>query len=247
MSRNFLFALFSLALLAPLPAFSAAQEIKLDRAPVELRDTVSLQRGAKTFINYCLHCHSASYMRYNRLTDLGLTEQQIKDNLLFEGDKVGQRMTVAMRKDDAREWFGAVPPDLTVIARSRGADWLYTYLREFYRDDSRPTGWNNVVFDKVNMPHALYQLQGAQRLEKVEVADATGEKHVEQKLVLAEPGQLAPLEYDRLVGDLVNYLVYMGEPSKITRLQLGIVTLFFLGLLFVLAYFLKKEYWKDVH
>lgn len=246
MSRRFLFALYSFALLAPLPLFSA-EDIKLDRAAVDLRDTISLQQGAKTFINYCLHCHSASYMRYNRLTDLGLTEQQIKDNLLFEGEKVGQTMTVAMRKADAKEWFGAVPPDLTVIARTRGADWLYTYLRKFYRDDSRPNGWNNTVFPAVNMPHALYQLQGVQRLEKVEVTDAAGEKHVGQKLVLAEPGQLAPLEYDRLAGDLVNYLVYMGEPNKIIRFQLGIVTLFFLGLLLVLAYFLKKEYWKDVH
>jgi len=247
MSVNFLLALFSLALFATLPAFSAAADIKLDHAAVDLRDPISLQRGAKTFINYCLHCHSASYMRYSRLTDLGLTEQQIKDNLLFEGEKVGQTMTVAMRKDDAREWFGAVPPDLSVIARSRGADWLYTYLRKFYRDESRPTGWNNTVFPAVNMPHALYQLQGAQRLEKVEVTNAAGEKHFEHKLVLAEPGQLAPLEYDRLAADLVNYLVYMSEPNKITRLQLGIVTLFFLALFFVLALFLKKEYWKDVH
>ena len=239
--------IFYLLLLVPVLALASEAGMHLDKAPVNLYDNPSLQRGAKVFVNYCLSCHSASYMRYNRLQDIGLTEGQIKENLLFAGEKVGETMTIAMGKKEAKEWFGATPPDLTVISRSRSPDWLYTYLRGFYRDDSRPTGWNNTVFDKVGMPHVLYELQGNQVLHVEEHTDAHGEKHEVKKLELVKPGKLTKPEYDALVGDLVNYLVYMGEPVKTTRMQLGIYVLLFLGIFFVVAYYLKKEFWKDIH
>jgi ubiquinol-cytochrome c reductase cytochrome c1 subunit len=180
-------------------------------------------------------------MRYNRLKDIGLTDQQIKDNLLFTADKVGETMNVAMWRDEAKEWFGVAPPDLTVIARARasadgsGADWLYTYLRSFYRDSERPTGWNNTIFANVGMPHVLWEMQGEQVL---------GADH---KLSLATPGKLKPEEYDAMVADLVGFLQYMGEPAAMQRKSLGWMVLIFLGVLFVLSYALKREYWKDVH
>lgn len=236
---------------APLAA-TASEAVKLSRAPIDENDLVSLQRGAQVFVNYCLNCHGAAYMRYNRLQEIGLSESQIRDNLIFSGVKVGDVMQVAMDRKDGREWFGTAPPDLTVIARSRasasgsGADWLYTYLRSFYRDPSRPTGWNNLVFENVAMPHVLYELQGVQVLRLEEKAGAHGKEEV-RKLVREKPGTMTPVEYDRLVADLVNYLVFMGEPAKHERVRLGIYVLLFLGVLFVLAYALKKEYWKDVH
>ena len=243
--------LFAL-LLVPLVALAATEEIKLDRAPIDGQDLISLQRGVWAFVNYCLNCHSANYMRYNRLNELGLTEQQIRDNLVFTESKVGDLMKNAMDPKDSREWFGAPPPDLTVIARARashagsGADWLYTFLRSFYRDPSRPTGWNNTVFPNVGMPHVLYQLQGEQVL-KTERVQGPGYPIEVQKLALEKPGTMAPIGYDRLVADLVNYLNYMAEPAAGDRKQIGIYVLWFLGVMFVLAYLLKKEYWKDVH
>jgi len=185
-------------------------------------------------------------MRYTRLMDLGLTEQQIKDNLLFTGEKVGDPMSIAAGRKDQREWFGVEPPDLSVIARSRGVNWLYTYMRTFYRDPARGTGWNNLAFANVGMPHVLWQLQGTQVL-KSEIEEHGGQKAEHKKLVLESPGTLSPLEYDQLVRDLVNYLSYMGEPAKTRRVQIGIVVLFFLSLLLVLSWLLKTEYWKDVH
>ncbi|MEO8037176.1 MAG: cytochrome c1 [Betaproteobacteria bacterium] len=240
--------LVALALLAPAVVLAAGHFVP-DPAPIDNHDVASLQRGARNFVSYCLSCHSAQYMRYNRLMDLGLTEQQIKDNFLPADAKVGDPMTVAMRPKDAKQWFGAQPPDLSVIARSRGADWLYTYLRTYYRDDSRPTGWNNLAFPSVGMPHVLWQLQGAQELEVPKEA-AEGEHHgahAGPKLVLVQPGTLTPKQYDAFVADLVNYLVFMGEPARTHRVQIGILTLIFLGVLLVFAYLLKKEYWKDVH
>lgn len=233
--------LFFVCFCMPLLAFASGGELHLDKAPDRSRDYAALQNGAKVFVNYCLNCHAASFMRYNRLRDIGLTEQQIKDNLLFTQEKVGELMTIAMRRDEAKQWFGAAPPDLTVIARARasefgsGADWLYTYLRSFYRDDSRPSGWNNVVFPNVAMPHVLWELQGEQEL---------GPDH---KLVLAKPGLMKPEEFDALVGDLVGFLNYMGEPVQNYRKQLGVAVLIALAVLFVLTYSLKREYWKDVH
>lgn len=228
-------------LFAPLLAFASGPELHLDKAPDKSRDFAALQNGAKVFINYCLNCHGASYMRYNRLGDIGLSDQQIKDNLLFTAEKVGEPMRIAMQREDAKVWFGAAPPDLTVIARSRasefgsGADWLYTYLRTFYRDDSRPSGWNNLVFENVGMPHILWELQGEQ---------AMGPDH---KLQLVKPGLLKAEEYDNMVADLVAYLQFMGEPKAEFRKQLGVVVLIALALIFVFAYALKREFWKDIH
>jgi ubiquinol-cytochrome c reductase cytochrome c1 subunit len=240
-------------LFAPMTAMSAGVEVKLDRAPDRSKDLAALQHGAKLFVNYCLNCHSASYMRYNRLEDIGLTDQQIKDNLLFTADKVGEPMKVAMQAAEARQWFGAAPPDLTVIARSRasgagtGADWLYTYLRGFHRDESRPTGWNNTVFENVGMPHVLYDLQGEQVLRVSHDKDAHGHTVTHKTLELAKPGPLTPEQYDAAVADLVAFLVYMGEPAAESRKQIGLGVLIALTVLGALAYALKKNYWKDVH
>ncbi|MCP5269326.1 MAG: cytochrome c1 [Zoogloeaceae bacterium] len=226
-------------LFAPIVAF-ASGSVHLDKWPGTVADKPALQNGAKLFVNYCLNCHGASYMRYNRLTELGLTEQQIKDNLMFTADKIGEPMRVAARAGEQRAWFGATPPDLTVIARARasadgsGADWLYTYLRQFYRDDKRPTGWNNLAFENVGMPHILWELQGEQVLNK------------DHKLELAVPGKLSPKEYDQAVSDLVGFLVWMAEPMQEQRKQLGIFVILFLCVLFGFAYALKKEYWKDI-
>lgn len=236
----------ALALLALLPmtllpmSVSANEGAHLDKAPIDASNQASLQRGARTFINNCLNCHSANYMRYNRLLEIGLTEKQIKDNLLFAGEKVGDTMKVAMNPDDAKKWFGVAPPDLSVEVRARGADWVYSYMRAFYRDDTTVSGWSNCVFDpvtcKVSMPHVLYQLQGEQIMN-----------HETHQLELAKPGKLAPAEYDALVGDLTNFLAYMAEPAKQQRNHLGWIVLLFLGVLLVLTYKLKKAYWKDIH
>lgn len=221
-------------LLVPLLAL-ANTEAHLDKAPDRSGNQAALQSGARIFINYCLNCHSASFMRYNRLHDIGLSDAQINDNLLFTGDKVGDLMRTALQRQDAKVMFGAAPPDLTLIARVRGSDWLYTYLRGFYRDDSRPSGWNNTVFANVGMPHVLWELQGEQVL---------GDGH---ELKLAKPGKLSPEQYDAAVADLVGYLRYMGEPVAGYRKSLGPLVLLGFGVFFIFAYALKKEYWKDVH
>ncbi len=252
MKMKNLIALAALACAAQLtfalPVLAQEHEPRLDAAPIDPRDLTSLQAGARTFVNYCLNCHSASLMRYSKLEEIGLTEQEIKDNLLFTGEKIGEVMNVAITRKDAKDWFGAPPPDLSVIARSRGADWLYTYLRGFYRDPKTATGWNNVVFPNVAMPHVLWMLQGQQVL-KEEPAKA-GEKEGEgapAKLELAVPGRLSPVAYDVVVRDLVNYMVWMSEPEARVRKRVGVVVLFCLGILVVLTYALYKEFWKDVH
>lgn len=236
--------LLIVCLLGPAIAVGATGEVKLDRANIDLRDAVSIQRGAKVFVNYCLNCHSASYMRYNRLMDLGLSEQQITDNLILSDAKIGDTMAVAMREEDAKNWFGVAPPDLSVIARSRGVDWLYTYLRSFYRDESTVTGWNNPVFPNAAMPHVLWKLQGIQRLHVEEGGDH-GQPHNE--LVLETPGTMSVQAYNEMTRDLVAYLAYMAEPTSVKRVRVGIIVLLFLGLMIVLTWLLKREYWKDVH
>ena len=242
--KNFLFLLAA----APVVAFAAGASIHLDKAPINLADQESLQRGARMFVNYCLNCHSAGYMRYNRMQDLGLTEDQIKENLLFAAEKPGETMKVSMAKADAKAWFGATPPDLSVISRSRGSDWVYTYLRSFYRDDTRATGWNNTVFDKVGMPHVMWDLQGEQIAHFKTVVDHEGkETHVFERFELVKPGSVSQAQYDSMVGDLVNYLAWMAEPVKVKRMQTGLLVLAFLAIFFVIAYYLKKEFWKDVH
>lgn len=246
-----LLGLLAAAALMTGTAVQASTAVALDKAPINVRDVESLQRGAQVFSNYCLSCHGAQAMRFNRLTEIGLSEQQIKDNLLFTGVKVGEQMKVAMQPAESKVWFGAAPPDLSVIARSNGADWLYTYLRSFYRDDTRPTGWNNTVFDKVGMPHVLWELQGEQVLK----IEKHGEHEV-KKLELVKAGLLTSLkngkanttDYDQKVADLTNYLVWMGEPGQTKREQIGYLVLMFLIFLLVpVSYALKKEYWKDVH
>jgi ubiquinol-cytochrome c reductase cytochrome c1 subunit len=261
-----------LALASPL-AFAAEESAMLDSAPIDLRDIASLQAGARTFVNYCLNCHSAGMMRYNKLLELGLTEQQIKDNLLFTADKVGELMNVALTRRDAKEWLGTVPPDLSVIARARGPDWLYTYLRSFYRDRESATGWNNMVYERVAMPHVLWTLSGQQVLEerkfknledaeavgrpqknawKIDVltpeqAGKDGERFILKTIKTETPGSLSQLDYDLLVRDLVNFMTWMSEPNQLERKQAGYVVMLVLLVLLVLAYFVYKEFWKDVH
>jgi ubiquinol-cytochrome c reductase cytochrome c1 subunit len=232
-------------LLAPLAAAAAEGGYRLDRSPHDPRDLVSLQSGARTYMNYCLGCHGLQFMRYEGLKDLGVNEAQIKEHLMFTAEKVGEPIRIAFNPKDAKAWFGVAPPDLSVVARSRGADWLYTYLRTFYRDPKTPTGWNNVVFPNVGMPHALWTLQGQRALE-LESPKEGGHATVHYKWSEISKGAQTAAEYDATVRDLVNFLVYVGEPKGIDRRPIGIVVLFVLGVLFVFAYLLKKEYWKDV-
>ncbi|NDZ15137.1 cytochrome c1 [Variovorax sp. WS11] len=226
--------------------------IAWDKAPNKTNDLAALQNGAKLFVNYCLNCHSAAFMRYNRLQDIGITEQQIKDNLLFTTDKVGETMKANLDPAQAKAWFGGVPPDLTLVARSRaghggtGADYLYTYLRTFYRDDTKATGWNNLVFPSVGMPHALWELQGDRRpvFDKVEAHGHATEvfKGWEQ----VSPGTMTPLQFDQAMGDLVAYLQWMAEPAQNTRIRVGVWVLLFLVLALVFVWRLNASYWKDV-
>jgi ubiquinol-cytochrome c reductase cytochrome c1 subunit len=214
---------------------SAASGVRLERSPHDPRDLTSLQSGARTFVNYCLGCHSMQYMRYSSLTDIGLSEAQVKDYLLFTADKVGEPMKAPLEAKAGKTWFGVNPPDLSVIARVRGADWLYTYLRTFYRDPKTVTGWNNLVYPNVAMPHALWSLQGERALDP--------KTH---KLTETSKGTQSVTEYDTTVRDLVNFLVYASEPAAMSRKTIGIWTLFVLGMLFIFAYLLKREFWRDV-
>jgi ubiquinol-cytochrome c reductase cytochrome c1 subunit len=238
-----------LAVLAIVPGLALASEggVPLEHAPINLYDKDSLQRGAAIFVNHCLNCHSASAMRYARLQDLGLSEQQIRENLMLAADKIGETMTTAGDPAVFKAAFGVVPPDLSLVGRSRGPDWLYSYLRSFYRDPKSKTGWNNTVFPNVAMPHVLYEYQGEQRLDVTEKRDeATGDMDVTAKLALDKPGKLTRVQYDEYVADLVNYLTYMGEPAQTDRKFWGILALFLLSAFAVIALMLKNEYWKDV-
>lgn len=233
--------MLALLMLIPAMAIASGAGVHLDKAPVDLNDKVSLQRGAKFFISNCLACHGASSMRYNRLKDIEMTEEQIKQ-LLPEGSKPGSTMQAAMDSNSAKLAFGTAPPDLTVIARSRGADWLYAFLRGFFMDSKSPTGTDNLVFPSVGMPNILAGLQGVQEL-RVESHDGRDVK----KLVLATPGSMTPAEFDATMGDLTNFLVYMGEPARLVRHRLGYIVLGFLIIFFGLFYALNKEIWKDIH
>ncbi len=240
--------LLILFLLAGLPAAAMASGgggVKLDAVNIDLNDKASLQRGARIFVNYCLSCHSAGYMRYNRMGhDLGISDELVKENLLFAADKVGELMKAVMPKADAKAWFGVAPPDLSLVTRSRGPNWFYTYMRSFYRDDKSPSGWNNTVFPHVAMPHVLYEWQGNQRA--VFKKDAHGVDLFES-FELAHPGSMSAEEYNNAMRDLTNFMVYLGEPAKLVRYQIGIYVLIFLAFFTVFAYLLKKEYWKDIH
>lgn len=240
---NVIRKLWMLLLLVPSAAIASGAGVHLDKAPIDLKDNVSLQRGAKLFTSYCLSCHSASSMRYNRLTDIGLDKEQIKKVLeLPEDIKLGSTMQAAMDTNSAKLAFGAAPPDLSVIARARGQDWLYTYMRSFYADPKRSSGANNTVFRDVGMPNVLAGLQGVQELH-VENHDG----HETRKLVLVSPGSMTAAEFDTAIADLTGFMVFMGEPARLVRHKLGVIVLIFLSILFVLVYALKKEIWKDIH
>lgn len=236
------------------PAFAEDGGPAWDKFPAErVTDLAALQNGAKLFVNYCLNCHQAAFMRYNRLHDIGLNDQQIKDNLLFSGAKVGDLMKTSLDPKDAKAWFGTVPPDLSVIARSRsgpngtGADYLYTYLRSFYRDETRPTGWNNRVFPNVGMPHVLWELQGTQRAVYEDEKGEGGQvEHVFKGLALETRGKMSAADYNANVADLVAYLQWMSEPAQNFRVKLGVWVLIFLAVFWVFAWRLNAAYWKDV-
>lgn len=223
--------------------------VALDSANIQIEDRAAIKRGAKLFVEYCLNCHSAALMRYGRIgQDLGMSKDEVRSELITTGAKVGGVMKVAIDEADAKRWFGKVPPDLSVISRARGVDWLYTYLRSFYQDGSRPWGVNNTVFKDVGMPHVLWELQGLQAPIIESVVDEYGtEQEVIVGFELVEKGKLSAQAYDEVVRDLVTFLAYLGEPSKLQRLALGKWVLLFLAGFLVLVYLLKKEYWKDVH
>jgi ubiquinol-cytochrome c reductase cytochrome c1 subunit len=232
---------------------AGGEGIAWDKAPNKVNDLAALQDGAKLFVNYCLNCHSAAFMRYNRLRDIGLTEQQVKDNLLFTTEKVGETMKSAIEPRQAKEWFGANPPDLTLIARSRsghggsGADYLYTYLRTYYRDPSKATGWNNLAFPNVGMPHVLWELQGVR-----EPVFETRQEHGHEVKVFSgwkqiSPGTMSTAQYDQAVGDLVGYLQWMGEPQQSSRVRVGVWVLLFLVALTVITWRLNAAFWKDIN
>jgi len=235
-----------------LPGISLAaggENVKLDAVKVDLNDQHSLQRGARLFVNYCLSCHSAAYMRYNRMgEDLGIPEKLLVKNMLFIPDakgelKPGSLMKSNMPVDVAKATFNTVPPDLTLVARARGPEWFYTYMRSFYRDEKAVSGWNNTVFPHVAMPHVLQDLQGAQRA----VYRTEKNESVFDHFEIEKAGSMNAQEYDAAMRDLTGFMVYLGEPAKLVRYRLGIVVLVFLAIFFAVAYLLKKEYWKDVH
>ena len=237
----------------------------LDEVHMNMSDKGSLQNGAKLFVNYCLSCHSASYSRYNRVAaDLDIPLELLKENLMFTTEKTGDLMITTMPPEDAKRWFGVAPPDLTLVSRVRKPNWVYTYLRAFYQDEGSPSGWNNSLFENVAMPHALYELQGVQRLMgKVDPAELhAGDAHAadpshdskgdyrivgDAKFELVHPGKLNPVEFDAAMTDLTTFLAYLAEPAQLQRKKIGIFSITFLIVLMGLMYLLKKEYWRDVH
>ena len=221
---------------------------QVQRANNDVSNVASLQRGARNFVNYCLGCHSAKYVRYNRLAaDLGITEQQLIDNLMFTGERPHDTMRNSISADDANRAFGVGPPDLSLVARSRGTDYIYSFLRSFYADPARPTGANNLVLPGTAMPHVLWQLQGIQNAVWEGKVDAQGNasKHFKE-FELVTPGQMAPHEFDAFVRDTVNFLDYIAEPVQLKRRALGFRVVAFLVFFTLLAWALKREYWKDV-
>lgn len=240
-----------LGLSAPAQA-AGGNTIAWDKAPSKVNDLPALQDGAKLFVNYCLNCHSAAYMRYNRLQDIGLTEQQIKDNLLFSTDKVGDTMKANIDPKQAKDWFGGNPPDLTLIARSRashagtGPDYLYTYMRTFYRDPTKATGWNNLAFPNVGMPHVLWELQGDRQPIFETVKSHGQDTQVFKGWKQVTPGTMSPEQYDKSIANLVGYLQWMAEPAQNTRVRVGVWVLLFLGVFTVIAWRLNAAFWKNV-
>ncbi len=226
--------------------------IAWDKAPGNTNDLASLQNGAKLFVNYCLNCHSAAFMRYNRLQDIGISSQQIKDNLLFTTGKIGDTMVSSMDPKEAKEWFGGVPPDLTLVARSRaghggtGADYLYTYLRTFYRDDTKATGWNNLAYPNVAMPHVLWELQGERQPAYTKMEEHGHEAEVFTGWKQVTPGTMSTLQFDQTIGDLVNFMQWMAEPAQGSRVRVGVWVLLFLLVAVGFVWRLNASYWKEV-
>jgi ubiquinol-cytochrome c reductase cytochrome c1 subunit len=243
---------WALASAVAVSAWAAGTGPALDKAPDRLHDLPALQNGAKLFVNYCLNCHSAAYMRYNRLRDIGLTDTVIKENMLFATDKVGETMKAAIDPKQAKDWFGANPPDLTLITRSRsgpggsGADYLYSYLRGYYVDPSKESGWNNRYFPSVGMPHVLWELQGKREAIFETVKHGSEEVHEFKGYRQLTPGTMTPVEYDSAVADLVGYMEWMGDPTQQARKRLGLYVLLFLAIMSYFTWRLNKAYWKDV-
>ncbi len=239
----------ALLLALPVAVMASGAGPHMEKANIDMGNKESLRHGAQLFVNYCLSCHSAESQRYSRMgQDLGLTDEQVKKNLMLASDKIGSTMKVAMPAADAKRWFGNPPPDLSVMARARGADYLYNYLTTFYIDPKRPFGVNNLMFPDVGMPHVLWELQGMQKAVTETHTDAEGnETTVITGFEIVQPGKMNKEEYDQAARDLTAFLVYVGEPIQLKRTQIGIWVLLFLAVLFVFAYALKKEYWKDVH
>ena len=239
-------AVFASGLLISFSAFAAGGGATL-QAGNDLSDRASLQRGAQLYMNYCAGCHSLKYMRYSRMAeDLGLTEDEVMKNLNFTGAKFGEQVQVSMPAAGGEKWFGKMPPDLSVISRVRGSDWIYTYLKSFYLDESRPLGWNNKLFPNASMPNPLWELQGLQHAEFGPVDPATGERHVEG-LKVAQAGRQSAQEFDQTARDITNFLEYVGEPAALKRQSIGVWVILFLSFLTLLAWLMKNEYWRDVH
>lgn len=250
--KNLIKSICLTTLLVSTSAWAAGGGGPIFHMNVDTGNQKSLQRGAKTFVNYCLSCHSAAFSRYNRVAaDLGISEANMRENMIFTGAKLGDTMTVAMTAQQGKAWFGATPPDLSVKARARGADWLYSFLKSFYIDDSAGRGINNKMLPGTSMPHVLWELQGFQALKTADEHSDHGDdghgaaNHSPFKLAVA--GQQTEEEYDRTIKDLVNFLVYLAEPAQLQRKSVGVGVLFFLFAFGIFAYYLKKEYWKDVH
>jgi len=244
MTKKFLVFLAGLAVSGAAAASSGGS---LQQSGTDLGDQASLQRGATLYMNYCAGCHSLKYLRYSRIAeDLGLTEEQVQANLNLTGAKVGETVLTSFSTEQGNAFFGKAPPDLSLISRVRGSDWIYTYLKSFYLDEERPVGWNNTLFPNVSMPNPLWQMQGLQHAEFGKPDPATGEAPVE-RLVLAQPGSLEGAEFDQAVRDITAFLEYAGEPAALKRQSMGVWVILFLAAFTFLAWLLKKEYWKDVH
>ncbi|WP_304639101.1 cytochrome c1 [Pseudomonas sp.] len=259
MKKQLIAVLFALL---PCVALAAPSGYPLEKANIDLRDKESLQDGARTFVNFCMGCHSAQFQRYERVAnDLGIPDELMLENMVFTGALIGEHMRSSMRVSDARDWFGGPPPDLTLVARVRGVDWLYTYMKTFYEDPSRPLGWNNRVFPNVGMPHVLDELQGRAVIgcKAMPVMDGrhaardtlTGEVIKEEQCdvitVVEGTGSMSEQEYDTTVRNLVNFLAYSADPIKLERHRIGVYVLLYLAFFFVFAYLLKREYWRDIH
>jgi ubiquinol-cytochrome c reductase cytochrome c1 subunit len=246
--KNTLAVTLMVVFLGAANACFASEEGHFEKANNDVSNTASLQRGARNVVNYCYGCHSAQYVRFNRVAaDLGLSEDQVINNLMFTGERPTDKMKNAMTSADAQRWFGKEPPDLSLLARSRGTDYIYTFLKSFYLDPTRPTGTNNTVLPGASMPHVLWELQGLQT--KNEEGKAVEHGDIEKHFTGFKPvteGKLTPEEYDDFVRDTVNFLDYIGEPMQLQRRSLGMGVITFLLIFFGFTYFLKKEYWKEV-